>query len=286
MTMSPGLKDVSVEDFEFFTPSIASYGDHVGADANAGLPGQDPYPRVDRSGSPRLMQGEQELGWWTARTLHRGLMYNAGTPKDWATGDGEWLREEFAGLGKIGVVLTDLRLLITIPHAFVNDQMYERTAARCRGEGPAVRPTIKDRALIGSAGRLARGSGPIGRFVRELLGDLPPIAGHMALENVRAVTWPESDTRTPVVVQAVVTGSRGGRVARPATKFLALELDVGQPAARELGGRLADAIRARAVSAEATAAEMPRVAPAGAGAYVYEPSAFRAIGSADATRVV
>jgi hypothetical protein len=285
-----GLRGTSAREYEFFTPSTADFLDHLGDPANPGVPGQDPFPRLDSAGQLQTVEGERLLGEWEARALTRGLMHRTGTPDDWAVADGEWLREELASRGRVKIVLTNLRLLVAIPQTHLNRQTYEVVIrpVRKRGEGPAVPPNLKDRAMLGAMARLGRGSGPLGQFSRDLIGDLPPVAGHLAHETIRSVTWPAPGRRGPVVVQSVVRATgRSVAVGQSREKFLALELDIGRQGTAELGRRLAEAIRTCWEGAGLAGDVPPGVGEGpvadAAGELRYEPPRFRPIGSAHAT---
>lgn len=279
----PGLRDVSVDDFELLTPGTADFGDHLGAELNGGSPGHDPYPRLERGGELRLVDGERTIGAWVAHTLHRSINYPMGPPDAWATDERGWLHEEMASQGHVHVVLTNLRVYISVPCAYVNDQTYERVIrpVHKRGEGPAIKPTVKDRMLMTGLARVGRGSGAIGRTVRDLVGDGPPRAGHLALDSVRAVGWSDSRRRGAVLLETVVWPDvdRSDHRDSQSIKLLTVELGVSAGLGAHIATGLVDALDSRGPTGDI--ALPPSVGPARrlAGGQLYEPSAFRPIGS-------
>ena len=283
------LRGTSLEDYEFFTPATAEFADHLDNPENAGIPGRDAFPRGNRDGAPSLLEDEQILERLVCRKLHRGLMLPAGTPENWAVSDGEWLREEVASMGGVAVVVTSRRLAVAIPQTRSNQQTHEVVIrpVRLRGQGPAVKPNVKDRLLLGAFRSAAGMGGAVGGFARDMIGDLPAIAGHLALETISSVRWPAAGMRGPVVV-ATAIGYRqpSSRLAGAGRhrKLMVLELDAG-PAAEALGQVLASAVRSRLMACTPTEAH---AAIDGMGVtedghqLVYEPPLSRPIGAREA----
>lgn len=238
-----GLGGVNAREFELFAPNL-TFDDWLAAPSNGGVPGRDPYPRIERNGQLRLMEGERKLGSWTARKVDRGMMRPSGTPQDWAVEDGQWLTEELASRGRVDISLTDIRLLVVIPATRSNDQMCDRNPSYRRGDGQPVGLTITERLYVPVVAAMSRGQGSFARFIRELVGDFPPLACHLPLESIAGVSLVAKGRNRAVRIDTQL--GAGTPDARPC---LRLELILGEPSAVEVAGSLREAIRERWLAA-------------------------------------
>ena len=278
MTSLGGMKP---SEFELFAPNM-EFAEALDAPENDGVPGRDPFPRIDRDGWLLRMEGESQIGTWEGMRVTRGLMRAGGTPQDWAVEDGQWLNEELASRGGVEIQLTDLRLVVVIPPTRANDQMRNRNPAYRRGEGGPVGLTITERLSVPVVASLSKGKGAVGRMISEMFGDFPPLACHLALENIAGVSIGAGPG--PAVVE-IRTQVDAGRFNEPLS--LRLELALTGASAPEVRGLLEKAIRDRWSGAELPIGLRDHLASrARASASTSEeeflPALFRPIGSSSA----
>jgi hypothetical protein len=266
-----GLSGISAQDYEFFDPRDGDPGSVEWARAaasNRGLPGQDPYPLLDGSGGIRLCVGEQLLGEWGVTTIARSLKAaSTGRP----TPAGEWVREELVTRGKAAVQLTSLRVAVVVPGEYVNqlDPRYPR------GQAPVLRSSLKDRLLMRSASRVAPG------WTADLLGDLSPRAGHVALDNIESLSCTQGDADGMVTIHVSVAGS-----APPPARIASLYVELHATTAHAVSmfDGIVDAARTRWLGLDLpaplrAAVEQTTAESTSTGGREYVPPLFRPIGS-------
>ena len=169
------LRGSNPADFAFLNPI---YGDpgyerwDKHRSGNDGHPGADAFPRLGLDGTPVLVESERTIGKWTASSIEVLRKES-----------GEWKRLAEARKTKATVTLTDRRLTVVLSEIDLTNRF---------GQRPTRRSKLAMRA--------------ISRVSSDLL-DLETVAGHLALENVQAVSTRRKKTQEVLLFALIRTGS-------------------------------------------------------------------------------